>query len=129
MQLTVTEAKEFFTDYKKLTPYFNILKKIGLDYLTLGQSFHTFSGGELQRIKLTAALIDKKHKKALFLLDEPTTRLHYKDVETLIYLLNYMTETGHTIILTEHNQDIFRLADYVIELGPEGGDKGGYLIK
>jgi len=94
----------------------------------LGQSLNTFSGGELQRIKLSKALINKKNKKTLFLLDEPTTGLHFKDTETLIKLFFRITEKGHTIILTEHNQDIIRHADYVIELGPEGGDAGGYLL-
>ncbi|MCD6556544.1 MAG: excinuclease ABC subunit UvrA [Bacteroidales bacterium] len=128
LQLTVSEASNFFADNKKLSPYFEILKNTGLDYITLGQSLNTFSGGELQRIKLSKALINKKNKKTLFLLDEPTTGLHFKDTETLIKLFCRITENGHTIILTEHNQDIIRHADYVIELGPEGGDAGGYVI-
>ena len=128
LQLTVSQAQDFFSDNKKMHPYFKMLSKIGLGYLTLGQPLNTFSGGELQRIKLVSALINKT-KTTLFLLDEPTTGLHFKDIETLIKLLKYMTKQGHSIILTEHNQDLIRHADYIIELGPEGGDYGGYLLK
>ncbi|RLD51726.1 MAG: excinuclease ABC subunit A [Bacteroidetes bacterium] len=129
LQFTVTEATHFFSDNKKLLPYFKILSEIGLDYLTLGQSLNTFSGGELQRLKLASSLIEKKKGNNLYLLDEPSTGLHFKDIETLLKLMNNMTETGHTIIIIEHNQDIIRHADYVIELGPEGGDLGGNIVK
>ncbi len=128
LNLSVLEACNLFYSHKKLEPYFKILKKIGLDYLQLGQALNTFSGGELQRIKLASALIEKKDKNTLFLLDEPTTGLHFKDVETLIILMNEMVNNGHSIILTEHNQDIINHADYIIELGPEGGEGGGYLM-
>lgn len=128
LQLTVSEASDFFADNPKLNYYFKTLSEIGLDYLTLGQPLNTFSGGELQRIKLTAALIDKKYKNSLFLFDEPSTGLHFKDIETLIKLMIRMCKTGQTIILTEHNPDIIQQADYIIELGPEGGNLGGYLI-
>ena len=127
-QLTVENAKVFFSEEKKLFPYFETLSNIGLDYLTLGQALHTYSGGELQRLKLASALLEKKHKKSLYLLDEPTTGLHFKDVETLLRLMNHMVDIGHSIIVTEHNQDLIRHADHVIELGPEGGEAGGYLL-
>ncbi len=127
LQLTVKEAKKFFSEDKKLSPFFEILSQTGLDYLALGQRLNTFSGGELQRIKLSVSLLNQKGKN-LYLLDEPSTGLHFKDTETLLKLLNKMCENGHTIILIEHNQDIIRHSDYVIELGPEGGDEGGYLI-
>ncbi|NOZ34672.1 MAG: excinuclease ABC subunit UvrA [Chlorobi bacterium] len=129
LQLTAEEAKDFFSENKKLLPYFETLNQIGLDYLTLGQRLNTFSGGELQRIKLASSLLSKQKGKNLYLLDEPSTGLHFKDIETLLKLLNRMCESGHSIILIEHNQDIIRHADYVIELGPEGGGEGGYLTE
>ncbi|MCF6366466.1 MAG: excinuclease ABC subunit UvrA [Bacteroidales bacterium] len=128
MHLTVSEASKFFSDNKKLLSYFYVLSQIGLDYLTLGQSLNTFSGGELQRIKLALSLSEKQHGKTLYLFDEPTTGLHFKDTETLLKLMDYMCDKGNSIILTEHNRDIIRYADYVIELGPEGGNNGGHLI-
>ena len=128
LQLSISEAADFFDENKNLKPYFEILKNTGLDYIMLGQSLHTFSGGELQRIKSAKALLEKQYKKTLFLLDEPSAGLHFKDIETLLKLFNKITESGHTIILTEHNRDIISHADYFIELGPEGGEEGGYLI-
>ncbi|MCF6184408.1 MAG: ATP-binding cassette domain-containing protein, partial [Bacteroidales bacterium] len=129
LQLTAEEAKNFFSKNKKLLPYFETLMQIGLNYLTLGQRLNTFSGGELQRIKLVSSLLMKQKGKNLYLLDEPSTGLHFNDIETLLKLLNKMCENGHTVILIEHNQDIIRHADYVIELGPEGGNEGGYLTE
>ena len=129
LQLTVSEANIFFKENNKLKPYFEILQKTGLGYLTLGQKLNTFSGGELQRIKLSKSLVDKQKGTTLFLLDEPTTGLHFKDVETLINLFKFIIEKGNTIILTEHNQDIIKHSDFIIELDPEGGENGGYLLK
>jgi len=127
LEMTVEEAKDFF-ESPKLKPYLEILSKTGLNYLTLGQSLYTFSGGEMQRIKLAGGLINKQNKNSLYLLDEPTTGLHFKDVENLLLLIDEMIERGHSVIVIEHNQDVIRHADKLIELGPEGGENGGYLL-
>jgi excinuclease ABC subunit A len=99
-----------------------------LDYISLGQSLNTYSGGEIQRLKLAKALAKKQTDKNMYLLDEPTTGLHFEDIKKLIKLFKNMVNLGHCIILTEHNEDMINHADHIIELGPVGGDEGGYLL-
>jgi excinuclease ABC subunit A len=105
-----------------------MLNEVGLDYLTLGQSATTLSGGEAQRIKLSKELSKYGHTKTLYLLDEPTTGLHYDDVRKLLDVLQRLVSQGNTIMVIEHNLDVIKNADWVIDLGPEGGDKGGLVI-
>jgi len=105
------------------------LLDVGLSYVKLGQSSNTLSGGESQRVKLASFLSkEKSQKKTLFIFDEPTTGLHFHDINKLLQSFNALTERGHTIIIIEHNLEIIKSADYVIDLGPEGGEKGGYLL-
>ncbi|WP_368654098.1 ATP-binding cassette domain-containing protein [Ornithinibacillus sp. 4-3] len=128
LDLSVTEACSLFKAEKKLAKTFALLEDVGLGYVTLGQSLTTLSGGEGQRLKLAKELLTAKKGKMMFLIDEPTTGLHPIDIEHFIVLLNKMVDAGHTVIIVEHNEQMMRAADWLIELGPEGGDKGGTLI-
>jgi len=122
--MTISEAIEFFED-KEIIRRLAILKSVGLDYLTLGQSLNTLSGGEAQRVKLASEL----HKKGnLYILDEPTTGLHMADIEKLIHILQQLVANGNTVVVIEHNLDVIKKADWVVDLGPEGGRKGGEVI-
>jgi len=105
-----------------------ILNEVGLDYLTLGQSATTLSGGEAQRIKLSRELARHGTTKTLYLLDEPTTGLHYDDVKKLLVVLQRLVNQGNTIMVIEHNLDVIKNADWIIDMGPEGGDKGGQIV-
>ena len=104
------------------------MSDVGLDYIKLGQSSTTLSGGEAQRIKITRELSKKSTGKTLYLLDEPTTGLHFHDVKKLIDVLNNLVDKGNSIVVIEHNIDVVKSADYIIDLGPEGGDSGGEVI-
>jgi excinuclease ABC subunit A len=104
------------------------LNVVGLDYLTLGQSATTLSGGEAQRIKLSRELARPSNTRTLYLLDEPTTGLHYEDVKKLMDVLQRLVSTGNTVMVIEHNLEVIKCADWIIDLGPEGGDKGGKII-
>ncbi len=106
-----------------------MLGKVGLSYLKLGQSATTLSGGEAQRIKLAKELCSGKTKDAVYILDEPTTGLHDQDVQKLIFIIRELTAKGATVIVIEHNPLLIRQADYIIEMGPEGGDAGGYVLR
>ncbi|WP_274309915.1 excinuclease ABC subunit UvrA [Solibacillus daqui] len=128
LDMSITEAAEVLQADKKLTKIFSLLIEVGLGYITLGQSLTTLSGGEGQRLKLAKELLSVKGQQNLFLIDEPSTGLHPVDIENFIILLNKMVEEGHTVIVVEHNEQIIRESDYLIELGPEGGDKGGTVI-
>lgn len=128
LNMSVAEALDFFTGNKKLAAPLQLLKQIGLGYLTLGQSSQTLSGGEAQRIKLAAELNVSAGRPTLYLLDEPTTGLHFADIQNLLDLLQTITEHGHTVILIEHNPDVVKNADWIIDLGPEGGADGGRIL-
>lgn len=104
------------------------LADVGLDYISLGQSALTFSGGEAQRIKLASELIKKNTGNTVYIIDEPTTGLHFADVCRLLEILQLLADRGNTVILIEHNLDVIKQADYLIDLGPEGGDAGGRLV-
>lgn len=101
---------------------------MGLGYLTLGQSTATFSGGEVQRLKMAKALAEKRTGQTLYILDEPTSGLHFSDIQHLLDLLVKITGEGHTVVIVEHNRDMIRNADWIIDLGPEGGARGGWLM-
>lgn len=128
LKMTVSEAVVFFTNHQKIFSKLSLLKEIGLGYLKLGQISPTLSGGESQRLKLARELVKKSTKKTVYLLDEPTTGLHFADLEKLLAVLRKLVLAGHTVVVIEHHPEIIRQADWVLELGPEGGEKGGYLI-
>jgi len=128
LNLTIDEALPFFKDIYTITDKLKVLKEVGLGYLQLGQSATTLSGGEAQRIKLGRELTHPLGRRTLYLLDEPTVGLHYHDVAMLLEVLNKLVEKGNTVIVIEHNMQVIKCADYVIDLGPEGGEKGGRVI-
>lgn len=128
LNMTIEEAVEFFRDIPSIYDKLKVLNEVGLGYLTLGQPATTLSGGESQRIKLTRELAKHGTTKTLYLLDEPTTGLHYDDIKKLIVLLQKLVSQGNTVMVIEHNLDFIKCADWVIDLGPEGGDKGGKLV-
>jgi excinuclease ABC subunit A len=127
-RMTVEEAVPFFHAFPKIARPLRILDDIGMGYITLGQSSNTLSGGEAQRIKLAYELGKESHGKTLYVLDEPTTGLHFADVEKLIHILHRLVEMGNTVVTIEHNLDIVKDADYLIDLGPEGGEHGGHIV-
>ena len=122
------EAVKFFEDIPWLYDRLHILEEVGLGYLELGQSATTLSGGEAQRVKLSAELGKRDTRRTLYLLDEPTTGLHFADVDNLLKVLNRLVERGNTVVVIEHNLDVIKTADWVIDLGPEGGEKGGRVV-
>jgi excinuclease ABC subunit A len=128
LNLTVEQAVEFFTDIPSISQKITTLNQIGLGYITLGQSSTTVSGGEAQRIKLATELSKKQTGNTLYILDEPTTGLHFEDIRLLIDVLNKLVDHGNTVIVIEHNMDVIKVADHIIDLGPEGGSKGGQIV-
>ena len=129
LDLTVEEALDFFADQSELHAQLALLAETGLGYLPLGQPLTTLSGGEAQRLKLAAELIENPSgKRQLYLMDEPTTGLHPEDIDRFIRLLYRLREAGHTLIVVEHNPQLIRACDWVIDLGPQGGDQGGQLM-
>jgi len=128
LNMSVDEALTFFSFHEGLSNKLITLKNVGLSYIKLGQSATTLSGGEAQRIKLASELSKKGSNSSLFLLDEPTTGLHFADLEKLIVVLRQLVEKGNTVIVIEHNLDIIKNADWIIDLGPEGGDEGGKIV-
>lgn len=130
LDMTVSEAIEFFTTHKQKTIVDRLLplEKVGLGYIKLGQSSSTLSGGENQRVKLAYFIGQEKQSPTLFIFDEPTTGLHFHDIKRLLEAFDALIERGHTIIVIEHNLDVIKCADYVIDLGPEGGNKGGNIV-
>ncbi|MDO8582481.1 MAG: excinuclease ABC subunit UvrA, partial [bacterium] len=128
LQTTVEEAEEFFKEIPWLHDQLRILNEVGLGYITLGQSATTLSGGEAQRIKLAAELGKRDTRKTLYLLDEPTTGLHFSDIKNLLTVLNRLVDRGNTVVVIEHNLDVIKTADWVIDMGPEGGIGGGAVV-
>lgn len=128
LKMTVDEALEFFSNHFSIFYKLEILKKIGLGYIQLGQPAPTLSGGEAQRLKLVSELSKKDTGRTLYILDEPTTGLHFHDIEKLLYALQELVDRGNTVILIEHNLDVIKNSSYIIDLGPEGGDKGGQVV-
>lgn len=128
LNMTIEDAEEFFKDIPMINDKLQMLNQVGLSYLTLGQSATTLSGGEAQRIKLSRELSKRGTSKTLYLLDEPTTGLHYDDVRKLLEVIQRLVGQGNSVMIIEHNLDVIKSADWVIDLGPEGGDKGGQLI-
>ena len=130
LNMTVNQAIEFFTEHgqTKIAKKMQSLQDVGLGYIKLGQSSSTLSGGENQRVKLAYYLGQEKVDPTLFIFDEPTTGLHFHDIKRLLQAFNALIQRGHTLIIIEHNMDVIKCADYVIDLGPEGGDKGGNLV-
>jgi excinuclease ABC subunit A len=128
LKMTVDEATEFFSSHYKIFSKLNLLKKTGLGYLELGQPAPTLSGGEAQRLKLVNELSKKDTGRTLYILDEPTTGLHFYDVEKLLHVLQELVNRGNTVIVIEHNLDVIKNCQYIIDLGPEGGDKGGRIV-
>ena len=118
----------FFSKQPAILAKLETLDAVGLGYLKLGQPSNTLSGGEAQRLKLSLELSRKQSGRALYLLDEPTTGLHWLDVQKLMDLLFRLRDAGNTLVVIEHNLDVIRLADHVVEIGPEGGEKGGHLV-
>jgi len=128
LKMNITEAMDFFHAHRHIYAKLETLKDVGLDYMELGQSATTLSGGEAQRIKLAAELSKKDTGKTLYILDEPTTGLHFADVEKLLQVLKILVSRGNSVFVIEHNLDIIKNADHIIDLGPEGGDMGGQII-
>jgi excinuclease ABC subunit A len=128
LELTVAEAKEFFKHHSAISQKLKTLDEVGLGYIKLGQSATTFSGGEAQRIKLATELSRRATGKTLYILDEPTTGLHFADIDRLLKVLNMLVDQGNTVLIIEHNLDVIKSVDWVIDLGPEGGEGGGYVV-
>ena len=126
--MSVSEAFSFFSPIPKIANKLKTLQDVGLGYIRLGQSSTTLSGGESQRIKLSSELSKRDTGKTLYILDEPTTGLHFEDIRVLLNVLNKLVDKGNTIIIIEHNMDVIKQVDYIIDMGPEGGIKGGEII-
>lgn len=128
LNMTVSEAMDFFVAYPNIRKPLSFLKEVGLDYIRLGQSASTLSGGESQRLKIAREFIATQQKATLYILDEPTTGLHFREVEMLMKVLSKLVDAGGSVILIEHNLDVIRASDYVIDMGPEAGAKGGTIV-
>ena len=126
--MTVEEGLEFFASIPKIRRKLQTLYDVGLGYIKIGQSATTLSGGEAQRVKLSTELSKRATGKTIYILDEPTTGLHTADVHKLIEVLQSLVDKGNTVVVIEHNLDVIKTADYIIDLGPEGGDQGGQIV-
>jgi excinuclease ABC subunit A len=126
--MTVEEALEFFENVPAIQRKLQTLYDVGLGYIKVGQSSTTLSGGEAQRVKLATELSRRSTGKTVYILDEPTTGLHFHDVKKLLEVLQQLVDSGNTVIVIEHNLDVIKTADWIIDLGPEGGEKGGEII-
>jgi excinuclease ABC subunit A len=126
--MSVEEALTFFAKIPKLRRRLQTLHDVGLDYIKLGQPATTLSGGEAQRVKLSAELSKIATGKTLYILDEPTTGLHFADIEKLLEVLQRLVESGNTVVVIEHNLDVIKQADWIVDLGPEGGEAGGEIV-
>ena len=128
LNMTINEAVEFFENIPSIIQKIKTLKDVGLGYLTLGQASTTISGGEAQRVKLATELAKRDTGKTLYVLDEPTTGLHFEDIKVLMNVLNKLVDKGNTVLIIEHNMDVIKMADWIIDMGPEGGDRGGRIV-
>ena len=128
LEMTVEDACEFFEPIPKIKQKLQTLMDVGLSYITLGQNATTLSGGEAQRIKLAKELSKTDTGNTLYILDEPTTGLHFHDIKQLLSVVNRLRARDNTIVIIEHNLDVIKTADWIVDLGPEGGDKGGQII-
>ena len=126
--MSVKEAYEFFENIPQISNKLKTLVDVGLGYIKLGQSATTLSGGEAQRIKLASELNKRATGKTLYLLDEPSVGLHWSDLDKLIKIIQQLADNGNTILIIEHNMDLIKIADHIIDLGPEGGDAGGTIV-
>ena len=128
LDMTINQAVEFFENIPNILHKIKVLQDVGLGYIKLGQSSTTLSGGESQRVKLATELSKRDTGKTLYILDEPTTGLHFEDIRVLMNVLNRLVDKGNTVIIIEHNLDVIKTADYIIDLGPEGGNDGGQIV-
>ena len=128
LEMTVDEAVEFFKAIPRVHRKLQTLQDVGLGYIQLGQPATTLSGGEAQRVKLATEFSRRSNGKTLYILDEPTTGLHSADIQKLLDVLNRFVDAGDTVLVIEHNLDVIKTADYIIDLGPEGGDGGGWVV-
>jgi len=128
LQMTVEAGYEFFRNVPVVERKLQTLLEVGLGYIQLGQSATTLSGGEAQRVKLSQELSKRDTGRTLYILDEPTTGLHFKDIDLLLSVLHRLRDAGNTVVVIEHNLDVIKTADWIIDLGPEGGDGGGRII-
>ena len=128
LNMTINEGCDFFVNFPKISRKLNTIKDVGLGYITLGQQSTTLSGGEAQRIKLATELSKKDTGNTLYILDEPTTGLHFDDIKVLLEMINKLADKGNTIIIIEHNMDVIKTVDHIIEIGPNGGKYGGQII-
>jgi excinuclease ABC subunit A len=128
LSMSIEEATEFFKVHPRLHRILTTLNGVGLGYMSLGQSATTLSGGEAQRLKLSTELGKRAKGHCFYVLDEPTTGLHFSDIKMLLKSLHELVDLGHTVLVIEHNLDVIKTADYIIDLGPEGGDGGGQII-
>jgi excinuclease ABC subunit A len=128
LDMPIAEAADFFEPVSSIHRYLQTLVEVGLGYVRLGQSATTLSGGEAQRVKLATELQKRSNGRSIYVLDEPTTGLHFEDVRKLLLVLNSLVDKGNTVIVIEHNLDVIKSADWLLDLGPEGGAGGGYLI-
>ena len=126
--MTVDDAVEFFSAIPKINRKMVTLQEVGLGYIRLGQAATTLSGGEAQRVKLATELARRSTGKTLYILDEPTTGLHAEDIRKLLHVLQQLVEGGDTVVVIEHNLDVIKMADHIIDLGPEGGNRGGTIV-
>ena len=128
LEMTVNEAEDFFKAVPSIREKMSTLKRVGLGYIKVGQQATTLSGGEAQRVKLAKELARRSSGSTLYILDEPTTGLHFDDIKKLLEILHELVDKGNTVVVIEHNLDVIKTADHVIDIGPEGGDKGGTVV-
>jgi excinuclease ABC subunit A len=128
LDMTINQAVEFFDNQPQILKKIKVIQDVGLGYIKLGQPSTTLSGGESQRVKLSTELSRKDTGKTLYILDEPTTGLHFEDIQVLMDVLNRLVDKGNTVIVIEHNLDVIRMADHIIDLGPDGGRAGGQIL-
>ena len=128
LDMTINQAVDFFANVPSILQKIKTLQNVGLGYIKLGQPSTTLSGGESQRVKLATELSKRDTGKKLFILDEPTTGLHFEDIRILMDVVQQIVDRGNTVIIIEHNLDVIKLADHIIDMGPEGGRNGGYIL-